>query len=75
MHVVSEVGKGTTFSLHLPLTKSGTKKISFVRARALEELECVFFLQRKILIQEKGALEETIRRKCDDPCLPVRKVR
>ncbi len=71
---MSEVGKGTTFSLHLPLTKSETKKIGFVRAKAPEELEDVFFLQRKILIQEKGALEETIRRKCDDPCLPVRKV-
>ncbi len=66
VHVESEVGKSTTFSLHLPLTKSETKKIGFVRAKAPEELEDVFFLQRKVLVQEKGYLEETIRRKFDE---------
>jgi len=63
--VGSEVGKGTIFNLYLPLTKAETKKISFIHAKNEREMEDVFFLQRKILVGEKGYLEETIRRDMD----------
>ena len=65
-NVESEVGLGTTFYLLIPLTAAETKKISFVHAQKPDEIEDVFFLQRKILVGEKGYLEETIRRKVDE---------
>ncbi|MFW6138026.1 MAG: GNAT family N-acetyltransferase [Spirochaetota bacterium] len=66
VNVKSETGKGTTFYIHLPLTKEEKHRIRFVHARSEKELEDVFFLQRKILVGEKGYLEETIRRKVDE---------
>jgi two-component system NtrC family sensor kinase len=64
--VESKVGRGTTFSVCLPLSKAETSRIYFVRAKNEREIEDVFFLQRKILIGEKGYLEETIRREMDE---------
>jgi nitrogen-specific signal transduction histidine kinase/ribosomal protein S18 acetylase RimI-like enzyme len=66
VHVDSTVGHGTTFYLLLPLLAAETKKISFVHAQTPNEIEDVFFIQRKILVGEKGYLEETIRRKVDE---------
>lgn len=66
INVGSQIGKGTTFSIILPISKEETKKISFVHARTESQLEDVFFLQRKILVGEKGYLEESIRRQVDE---------
>jgi len=64
--VESTPGVGTTFILYIPISKAETKKIRFVHAHTQKELEDVFFLQRKILVGEKGYLEETIRRGEDE---------
>jgi len=66
VHVESQVGKGTTFIVNLPISKEEIKKISFMHARTESQIEDVFYLQRKILVGEKGYLEETIRRKDDE---------
>jgi signal transduction histidine kinase len=64
--VESKPGRGTTFSVCLPLTTVEKRRIRFVHARSDKEIEDVFFLQRKILVGEKGYLEETIRRHDDE---------
>ncbi len=64
--VDSKVDRGTTFSVCLPLSKAETNRIYFIRVDNEREMEDVFFLQRKILIGEKGYLEETIRREKDE---------
>ncbi len=66
INVESAMGKGTTFSVVLPISKEETKLISFVHARTESQIEDVFFLQRKILVGEKGYLEESIRREVDE---------
>jgi two-component system NtrC family sensor kinase len=66
IYVGSQIGKGTTFSIILPISKEETKKISFVHVRTESQLEDVFFLQRKILVGEKGYHEESIRRHVDE---------
>lgn len=66
VNVESEVGRGTTFRVFLPVTKVETQRIRFVHVRSEVELEDVFYLQRKILVGEKGYLEETIRREEDE---------
>jgi len=64
--VESQVGVGTEFKLNIPLSKEEKQKIRFIHARKPQQIEDVFFLQRKILVGEKGYLEETIRRKEDE---------
>jgi hypothetical protein len=66
INVESAMGKGTTFSVILPISKEETKLISFAHARTESQIEDVFFLQRKILVGEKGYLEESIRRNVDE---------
>jgi signal transduction histidine kinase len=64
--VDSKPGRGTTFTVSLPLTTFEKNRIRFIHARSDKEIEDVFFLQRKILVGEKGYLEETIRRRPDE---------
>jgi len=66
INVESEIEKGTTFMVRIPITKEEKRKIRFVHAKTREQLEDVFFLQRKILVGERGYLEETIKREVDD---------
>ena len=62
----SDFGFGTEFEILLPLTETGKAKIRFIHAADPARWEDVFFLQRKILVGEKGYLEETIRRSEDE---------
>jgi len=64
--VESTPGVGTTFIIYIPISKAEIKRIRFVHATTPKEMEDVFFLQRKILVGEKGYLEETIRREEDE---------
>ncbi len=66
INVKSEKGSGTEFTVNLPLTEEDRWKIRFANVHGNIGLEDVFFLQRKILVGEKGYLEETIRRPEDE---------
>ena len=62
IRVESRVGEGTTFTVTIPVTPEGRSRIRFLHAAASDEVEDVFFLQRKILVGEKGYSEESIGR-------------
>jgi PAS domain S-box-containing protein len=64
--VKSKPNHGTEFTILLPLTGDEKKRIHFIHATTEQHMEDVFFLQRKILVGEKGYLEETIRRDVDE---------
>ncbi len=69
--VESLPGRGTTFHVYLPFTDKEKKRIRFVHAVSHEEIEDVFFIQRKVLVGEKGYLEETIRREIDSKAFHI----
>jgi len=52
IRVESRVGEGTTFTVTIPVTPEGRSRIRFLHAAASDEVEDVFFLQRKILVGE-----------------------
>jgi K+-sensing histidine kinase KdpD len=54
INVASEPGRGTTFEVNLPLSEEDRWKIRFGHASSGLATEDVFFLQRKILVGEKG---------------------
>lgn len=60
--VRSSPGEGSTFEIYLPLNEKERKRIRFVHATSERMKEDVFYLQRKILVGEKGYIEETIHR-------------
>ena len=62
----SQKGKGTTFTVVLPAADEDKDRIRLVRANEARQLEDSFYLQRKVLVGEKGYQEETIRRKSDE---------
>ena len=66
IHIDSTVGKGSVFTVYIPLTEERKWKIRFKNASDPQTKEDVFYLQRKILVGEKGYQEETIRRKEDE---------
>ncbi|TFG64005.1 MAG: histidine kinase [Spirochaetales bacterium] len=66
IYVKSAPGEGTLFEIYLPYAEEEKWKIRFTTTRRIQEKEDVFFLQRKILIGEKGYLEESIRRREDE---------
>ena len=75
-HIVSKLGgriiidseekQGTVFQIVLPVANMERNKIRFVHAKDSRQLEDSFYLQRKILVGEKGYLEETIHRSEDE---------
>lgn len=69
--VESTRDKGTTFIVYLPITTQAQQRIRFVDVTSERDLEDVFFLQRKILVGEKGYREETIRRPEDEDAFHV----
>ena len=66
IQIHSDIGRGTNFEIFIPLSEEVTRRIRFVKADTQQVIEDVFFLQRKILIGEKGYTEETIRREVDE---------
>jgi PAS domain S-box-containing protein len=62
----SEENRGTAFQIVLPAANMDRNKIRFVHAKDVRQFEDSFYLQRKILVGEKGYLEETIHRTNDD---------
>ncbi len=62
----SEEGRGTTFTVILPAANEDRDRVRLVHAKELRQFEDSFYLQRKVLVGEKGYQEETIRRKSDE---------
>ncbi|MCX7027316.1 MAG: GNAT family N-acetyltransferase [Spirochaetes bacterium] len=67
----TQEGEGTTFTIILPAANQERSRIRFVHAVDSRELEDSFFIQRKVLVGEKGYKEETIRRKEDEKAFHV----
>jgi len=80
-HIVSKLGgriiidseerQGTLFQIVLPVANMERSKIRFVHAKDMRQIEDSFYLQRKILVGEKGYLEETIHRSEDEKAFHV----
>ncbi|HCX97362.1 MAG TPA: histidine kinase [Spirochaetaceae bacterium] len=62
----SQEGKGTTFTVILPAASQDKDRLHLIHAKETRHFEDSFYLQRKVLVGEKGYQEETIRRKCDE---------
>ena len=63
LRVRSTVGKGSVFTVIFPITEAGKNTIHFKLITNDElGLNDIFYLQRKILIGEKGYIEESIQR-------------
>lgn len=75
-HIISKIGgriiidseekQGAKFQIVLPAANMDHNKIRFSHAKETRQLEDSFYLQRKILVGEKGYLEETIHRSEDE---------
>jgi two-component system NtrC family sensor kinase len=66
INLESMIGKGTEFQILLPVANQEKNRIRFVNTAEKQELEDTFFIQRKVLVGEKGYREETIRREEDE---------
>jgi ribosomal protein S18 acetylase RimI-like enzyme len=66
INVKSKHREGTSFTITFPVDDQEKQKIRFVHATTPEMIEDVFYIQRKILIGEKGYKEETIHRPIDE---------
>jgi len=69
--VDSTPGEGTEFRVYLPLSSEEKQHIRFVHVTTPRQMSDVFYLQRKILVGEKGYREETIHRDEDDVAFHV----
>ena len=66
VNLESKVGKGTEFIIRIPGSDKDTSRIHFQHTSSKQQKEDTFFLQRKVLVGEKGYMEETIHRKEDE---------
>ena len=62
----SRIGRGSSFMVHLPVTGEDSTRIRFVHNGSRQQKDDTFYLQRKVLVGEKGYMEETIHRKEDE---------
>ncbi|NQT57804.1 MAG: GNAT family N-acetyltransferase [Bacteroidetes bacterium] len=70
--VRSTVGEGSSFTVIFPITEAGKTAIRFNLITNDESgLNDVFFLQRKVLIGEKGYIEESIHRPFDEDAMHI----
>jgi PAS domain S-box-containing protein len=67
----TEEGHGTTFRIVLPVANVERNKIRFLHASDSRLIEDSFYLQRKVLVGEKGYLEETIHRSQEENAFHV----
>ena len=66
ININSEIDHGTEMQILLPIESKDILKIRFVHVKEISEKEDVFYLQRKILVGEKGYREESIGRMIDN---------
>ncbi len=62
----SEVGEGTEFTISIPASSRDSSRVRFVHTGTRQEVEDGFYLQRKVLVGEKGYQEESIHRREDE---------
>ncbi len=67
----SKEGEGSIFRVMLPAAGGDRERLRFIHATEKREEEDCFFIQRKVLVGEKGYQEETIRRKEDERAFHV----
>jgi two-component system, NtrC family, sensor kinase len=72
LRVRSTVGIGSAFSAIFPVNEEGKTAIRFSLVRDDETaLNDIFYLQRKVLIGEKGYIEESIQRTFDEDAMHI----
>ena len=71
IRVKSELGEGTEFCVLLPLDETGKNTISFKLVEDDNALNDVFYIQRKVLVGEKGYIEESIHRQVDEKAIHI----
>ncbi|MFZ2636316.1 MAG: GNAT family N-acetyltransferase [Rectinemataceae bacterium] len=62
----SKEGEGTVFRVIIPAADQDRERLRFVPASEQQQKEDGFFIQRKVLVGEKGYWEESIRRREDE---------
>lgn len=71
IQVHSEEGKGSEFTTIFPVNEEGKKTISFSLVENNAALNDVFYIQRKVLVGEKGYMEESIHRQIDEKAFHI----
>jgi len=71
IRVRSEVNAGSDFTVIFPLSEESQNAIHFSLVQNQSEMSDVFFIQRKVLVGEKGYLEETIHRAEDEKAMHI----
>jgi predicted acetyltransferase len=71
IRVKSEMGVGTEFTTIFPVNDERKGTIRFTLVNDQAEMNDVFFIQRKVLIGEKGYLEESIHRQEDEKAMHI----
>jgi anti-sigma regulatory factor (Ser/Thr protein kinase) len=71
IRVRSEVGKGSEFTAIFPLNEESKEVIKFSLVEDHHGMNDVFFIQRKVLVGEKGYIEESIHRKEDEKAIHI----
>ena len=71
IRVRSEVRKGSEFTAIFPLNEESKEVIKFSLVEDHHGMNDVFFIQRKVLVGEKGYIEESIHRKVDEKAMHI----
>ncbi|MDY0303658.1 MAG: GNAT family N-acetyltransferase [Sphaerochaeta sp.] len=71
IRVQSEVGVGSEFTTLFVSNEEMREEIRFHLATEKSELDDVFFIQRKVLVGEKGYLDESIHRSEDEKAIHI----
>ncbi len=71
IRVKSEEGQGAEFLVIFPINEDGKTNISFSLVTDDAALNDVFYIQRKVLVGEKGYLEESIHRDIDEKAVHI----
>jgi PAS domain S-box-containing protein len=71
IRVRSEQGAGSEFTTIFPLDEAGRDGIRFNLVDDTNGMNDVFFIQRKVLVGEKGYIEESIHRKVDEKAMHI----
>ncbi|MDX9825312.1 MAG: GNAT family N-acetyltransferase [Sphaerochaeta sp.] len=71
IRVKSEENVGSEFTIIFALNEENKENISFQLVNDQNGMNDVFFIQRKVLVGEKGYLEESIHRKVDEKAMHI----